>query len=77
MKMKVSLTIATLITVISIHTFAEEPPAQNTKAKTPVTYEQTMKNYANKTKDVQKDLDKAAKERQKQLEAADKALDSN
>ncbi|WP_413294852.1 hypothetical protein ACLSU7_07060 [Bdellovibrio sp. HCB185ZH] len=75
--MKFSLAVASLITVMSIASFAEETASQNTKTKTPVSYEQTMKNYANKTKEVQKDLDKAAKERQKQLEATDKALDSN
>ncbi|QLY26388.1 hypothetical protein [Bdellovibrio sp. KM01] len=68
---------ALLITLTGIKSFAEETPQQKINAKPSATYEQTMKNYANKTKEVKKDLDKASQERQKQLEAADKALDSN
>ncbi|QDK44565.1 hypothetical protein DOM22_05015 [Bdellovibrio sp. ZAP7] len=70
--MKTIWIFALLITLTGIKSFAEETPQQNINAKPSVTYEQTMKNYANKTKEVKKDLDKASQERQKQMNDLDK-----
>jgi hypothetical protein len=75
--MKTTMILAVLITLIGFHAFAEDNAQQKANAKTPVTYEQTMKNYANKTKEVKKDLDKASQERQQQLDSMEKRTDAD
>ncbi len=76
--MKSTLFMTFLMALTGVNAVAEETTQQNTKAKSAVvTYEQTMKNYANKAKDAKKDLDKASQDRQNQLDAMEKKIDAD
>lgn len=73
--MKTVLVMAMML--IGLNSFAEESSTQKPVKKPAPTFEKTLQDYANAPKNVQKDLDKASQERQKQLDDAEKKLEGN